>query len=80
MVSENGLLTKGPTHDFINNNLIAVSGATCYLRGSLEGMYNLKLYVTDIMVVYNEMASVSNHHYRGLVLQNDGTSVDITIK
>jgi hypothetical protein len=51
------------------------------MRGSLEGMFDLKPYVTDIMVGNkNTMSSVSKGHYIGLILQKDGTSVEITLQ
>jgi hypothetical protein len=34
MVTEHGLLTKGPSHNFNNNTFIADLGATCHMRGS----------------------------------------------
>jgi hypothetical protein len=44
-------------------------------------MFDLKPYVTDIMVGNNEtMASVSKGQYKGIVVQKDGTSVDITLQ
>jgi hypothetical protein len=60
MVTEHGFLTKGPSHIFTKNTFIADIGATCHMRSSLEGMFDLKPYVTDIMVGNNEtIASVS---------------------
>jgi hypothetical protein len=51
------------------------------MRGSLEGMFDMKPYVTDIMVGNNEtMASVSKGRYKGIVLQKDGTTVDIVLQ
>jgi hypothetical protein len=48
------------------------------MRGSLEGMFNLKPYVTNIMVVNNgAMSSVSMGHYKGLVLN---ATMDLTLK
>jgi hypothetical protein len=47
---------------------------------SLEGMFNFKPYVTDIMVDTNEtMSSVSNGHYKGHILQKNDTSVCISL-
>jgi hypothetical protein len=51
------------------------------MRGSLEGMFNLRPHVTDIMVGNNEvMTSVSIGQYKGLVLKADGTIMDLTLK
>jgi hypothetical protein len=48
---------------------IADSGATSHLSGSLEGMFNLKTYDTDIMVGHNYyMSSVYKGNYKGLVV------------
>jgi hypothetical protein len=81
MVTEHGFLTKGPCHTFTNNTLMADPGATCHICGSLEGMFVLKPYVTNIMVGNNEtMASVSKGQYKGIVIQKDGTSVDTTLQ
>jgi hypothetical protein len=69
MVTEHGLLTKGPSHTFTKNNFIVDSGATCHMRSFLEGMFHLKPYATDIIVGNNEtMSSVSKGHYKGHVL------------
>jgi hypothetical protein len=69
LVTEPGFLTKGPNHTFTNNTFIADSGATCYMRGSLKGMFNMTPYVIAIMVGNNEtMASVSKGQYKGIVL------------
>jgi hypothetical protein len=81
MVTEHGFLTKGPSHTFPNKTFIANSGATCHFRGTLEGMFDLKPYFTDITVANNKtMASVSKGQYNGIFLQKYGTSVDITLQ
>jgi hypothetical protein len=47
----------------------------------LEGVFDLKPYVTDIMVGNNEtMLSVSKGQYKGHDFQKDGTSVYITLQ
>jgi hypothetical protein len=72
--TEHGLLTKVTNQIFTNNTYIADSGATCQMRGSLEGMFHFKTYVTDIMVGYNEsMTSVSKGDHKRIVLQKDDT-------
>jgi hypothetical protein len=49
------------------------------MRGSLKGMFDMKPYDTDKMVGNNEtMASISKGQYKGFVLQNDGTTLDIS--
>jgi hypothetical protein len=53
MVTQHGLLIKGPSQTFTNNTFIADSGATCHMRGSQENMFDLKLDVIDIMVGNN---------------------------
>jgi hypothetical protein len=51
------------------------------MRGSLEGMFNLRPHVTDIMFGNNEiMSSVSIGHYKGLVLKAYGPTMDLTLK
>jgi hypothetical protein len=81
MVTERGLLTKGPSHIFTKNTFFADSGATCHMHSSLEGMFDLKPYVTARMVGKNEiMASVFKGQYKGIMLKNDLTSVVITLQ
>jgi hypothetical protein len=66
LVTDHNLLSKGLTPHFTSNTFIADSGATCHMRGSIEGMFNLKPHVTDIMVGNKEtMSSVSKGNYRG---------------
>jgi hypothetical protein len=66
---------------FTSNTFIADSGATCHMRGSLEGMFNLKPYVTNIMVGNDEaMSSVSMGNFKGLVIKPDGSTMDLTLK
>jgi hypothetical protein len=48
-----GSSTKVPSHTFTNITFIAHSGATGHMRRSLEGMFNMKSFVTDIMVGKN---------------------------
>jgi hypothetical protein len=51
------------------------------MRGSLEGMLNLRPYVIDILVGNKEvMPSESIGQYKGLVLKADGTNMDLTPK
>jgi hypothetical protein len=81
MAIEHNILSKGLKNSFTNNTFIAVSSAPCHMRGSLEGSFNLKPYVTNIMVGNNEvMSSVSMGHYKGLVLKPDGSTLDLTLK
>jgi hypothetical protein len=50
------------------------------MRGSLEGIFNLKLYVTDIIDGKNKTISrVSKGKYNDLVVQKDGPTVDPTL-
>jgi hypothetical protein len=80
-LTEHSLFTKNIPTTFSPNTFIADSGATCHMRGSLEGMFNLLPHVTNIMVGNNEvMTSVSIGQYKGLVLKADGTTMDITLK
>jgi hypothetical protein len=70
MALDHTLRSKGMNTTFTSNAFIADSGATCHMRGSLEGMFNLKPYVTDIMVGNNEaMSSVSMGNYQGICCQ-----------
>jgi hypothetical protein len=51
------------------------------MRGSLEGMFDMKPNVSEIMVGNNEtMASVSKGQYKRIVLQKDGTTVDVVLQ
>jgi hypothetical protein len=80
-LTEHSLFTKNATTTFSPNTFIADSGATCNMRGSLEGMFNLHPHVSDIMVGNNEdISSVSIGPYKGLVLNADGTTMDLTLK
>jgi hypothetical protein len=56
-LTEHRLFTKNTTTTFSPNTFIADSGATCHMRGSLEGMFNLRPHVTEIMVGNNEVIS-----------------------
>jgi hypothetical protein len=70
-LTEHSLFTKNATTTFSHNTFIADSGATCHICGSLEGMFNLRTHVTDIMVGNIEvMSSVSIGQYKGLVLKD----------
>jgi hypothetical protein len=81
MAIEHSVLSKVMNNSFTSNTFIADSGATCHMRGSLEGMFNLKPYVTDIMVGNNEsMSSVSMGYHKGLVLKPDGSTMYLTLK
>jgi hypothetical protein len=81
MALDHSLLSKGTNTSFTSNTFIADSGATCHMRGSLERMFNLKPYVTDIMVGINEaMSSVSMGNYKGIFLKPDGSSMDLTLQ
>jgi hypothetical protein len=42
-LTEHSLFTKNIPTTFSPNTFIADSGATCHMRGSLEGMFNIKL-------------------------------------
>jgi hypothetical protein len=80
-VIEHGLLSKVPYHTFTNNTSIADSGHTSHMRGSLEGMFDMTPYVTDIIVGNNAtIKSVCKGQYKGIVLQKDGTTVDIVLQ
>jgi hypothetical protein len=51
------------------------------MRGSLEGMLDMKPYVTDKMVGNNEaMESVSKGQYKCIVIQKDDTTVDVVLQ
>jgi hypothetical protein len=81
MALDHSLLSKGMNTTFTSNTFIADSGATCHMCGSLEGMFNLKPYVTDIMVGNNEaMSSVSMGNYQGIVIKPDGNKMNLTLK
>jgi hypothetical protein len=80
-LTEHSLFTKNITTTFSPNTVIADSRATCHMRGSLQGMFNLRPHVIDIMVGNNEvMNSVSIGQYKGLALKADGTTMDLTLK
>jgi hypothetical protein len=50
LFTQHAILTKDPKYALTNNTFIADSGETCHMRGSLEGMSNLKFFVNDIWV------------------------------
>jgi hypothetical protein len=80
LLTEHSIFTKHATSTFSLSTFIAASGATCHMRGSLEGMFNLRPHVTDIMVGNNEvMSSVSIGQHKGLVLKADGTTMELTL-
>jgi hypothetical protein len=80
-LTEHSLFTKPEQSPFSPNTFIADSGATCHIRGSLEGMFNLRSYVMEIMVGNNKvMSRVSIGQYKGMVLKADGTTMDLTLK
>jgi hypothetical protein len=81
MTLDHSMLSKGMNTTFTSNTFIADSSATCHMRGSLEGMFNLKPYVTDIMVGNNEaMSSVSMGNYQGIVIKPDENTINLTLK
>jgi hypothetical protein len=81
MALDHILLSKGMHTTFISNTFIGDSVATCHMRGSLEGMFNLKPYVTDIMVGNNDaMSSFSMGNYLGIVIKPDGSTMNLTLK
>jgi hypothetical protein len=70
LVTETNLLSKDLTSHFTPNTCIVDSGATCNIRGTLEGMFELKHHVTNIMVRNNEtMSNISRGNFQGLVVQ-----------
>jgi hypothetical protein len=81
LVTDYTLLSKGLTSKFTPNTFIADSGATRHMRGSIEGMLNLKPHVTDIMVGNNEtMPSISKGNNKGVVMQKDGSSFEVILQ
>jgi hypothetical protein len=75
-LTEHSLFTKNATTTFSPNTFIADSGFTCHIGSSLEGMFNLRPHITDIMVGNNEvMSSVSIGQYK-----TDGSTMDMTLK
>jgi hypothetical protein len=81
LVIEHNLLSKGLKSHFTPNTFIADYGATCHMRGSLERMFNFKPHVTDIMVGNNKtMSTYSKANYRGLVMQKDCFSIEVTLQ
>jgi hypothetical protein len=62
------------------DTFIADSGATCHMRGSTKGMFNLKHYTTSITVGNNStMMSEKIGDYKGMVLQQDGSTTNIIL-
>jgi hypothetical protein len=79
-LTEHSLFNKNGTTVYSPNTFIAESGATCHIRGFLEGMVNLRSHVTDIMVGNNEvLCRVSIGKYKGIVLRSDGTPMNLTL-
>jgi len=55
------------------DTFIADSGATCHMRGSLNGMYDLQPFVSDIVVGSGAtIKSVSKGTYKGVVVKTNG--------
>jgi hypothetical protein len=60
VVTEHSLLSKNFSKTFTPNTFLADSGDTCKMSASLEGMFNVKPYVTDKIDGKNDiMPSVS---------------------
>jgi hypothetical protein len=79
--TDHTLLSKGLTSYFTPNTVIAGSGATCHMRGFIEGMFNLNPHLTDILVGNNEtMSSISKGNYKALVMQKDGSSFEVILQ
>jgi hypothetical protein len=79
-LTEHSLFTKKIPTTFSPNTFIANSGATCHMRGSLEGMFNLRPYVTDIMVLvsfpnFNFIFPLLVFHYSILYISSYSTMI-----
>ncbi len=71
--------TTGPSSLTINT-FIADSGASCHMRNSTAGMYDLEDHVQMITVGNSEsMLSKYKGKYRGTIIQQDGTYMDLVL-
>jgi hypothetical protein len=53
-VTEHRFLSKTLGANFTPNSFILFVSANCHMRGSLEGMFNPKESVTDVMVAIHD--------------------------
>jgi hypothetical protein len=71
--------TIGPNSLTINT-FIADSGASCHMRNSTAGMYDLEDHVQMITVGNSEsMLSKYKGKYKGTIIQQDGTYMDLVL-
>ena len=74
-------LISGSKHKITKNTFIADTGATCHMRSSLLGMYDLKPFINEVKVGNSSvMKSVSKGKFLGLVTQQDGTTIEIIME
>ena len=71
--------TTGPSR-LTANTFIADSGATCHMRNSTSGMYDLEDYIQEITVGNSEiMLSKYRGKFKGTIIQQDGRYMDIIL-
>ena len=62
------------------DTFIADTGATCHMRGSKEGMYDMVPFVSDIVVGSGAIIkSVSRGSYKGVVLTKTGKEISVIL-
>jgi hypothetical protein len=71
--------TTGPS-SLTMNTFIADSGASCHMRNSTVGMFDLKDHIQPITVGNSaKMLSKYKGKYRGTIIQQDGTYTDLVL-
>ena len=71
--------TTGPSR-LTQNTFIADSGATCHMRNSTSGMYDLEDDIQEITVGNSDvMLSKYRGKFRGTIIQQDGGYMDIVL-
>jgi hypothetical protein len=68
------------TANLTNNTFICDSGASCHMRNSTEGMYDLQDHIQAI-TVGNSETMWSNYigTFKGTIIQQDGTNIEIVL-
>ena len=68
------------TYQMTNNTFICDSGASCHMRNSTDGMFELVDHIQAITVGNSEtMYSSYMGKFKGTIIQQDGTNIDIVL-
>ena len=80
-IEKESILLQGQKCIITKNTFIADTGATSHMRYSLAGMYDMHPHVTEITVGNSEvMLSKQRGKFKGLVTQQDGSSLEILLE